>query len=158
MRTKPDAPNPAGGHETSDVNVRSLAYFGGVLFLVLVLTLISMRWVFFHFAKSQPLGPPPTPFENARTLPPAPRLQVEPRLELEHYRQEQQRVLTSYGWVDRPNGIVRIPIDRAMTLLLERGLPVRTQGAPAGETAGKSEPQRNGGTGGVKSGNTGNER
>lgn len=158
MRTKPEAPNPAGGHETSDVNVRPLAYFGGVLFLVLVLTLISMRWVFFHYAKSQPLGPPPTPFENARTLPPAPRLQVEPRLELEHYRQQQQQMLTSYGWVDRPNGIVRIPIDRAITLLLERGLPTRTQGAPAGETGGKPEPQGNGGTGRAQSTGTDNER
>lgn len=140
MQTKPEKPNPAAGHETSDVDVRSLAYFGGVLFLVLVLTLISMRWVFFHFAKSQPLGPPPTPFENARTLPPAPRLQVEPRLELDHYREEQQQMLNSYGWVDRPNGIVRIPIDRAMNLLLERGLPTRAQDAPAAETAGSAKP------------------
>jgi hypothetical protein len=143
MQTKPETPNPAAGHETSDVDVRSLAYFGGVLFLVLVLTLISMRWVFFHFAKSQPLGPPLTPFENARTLPPAPRLQVEPRLELDHYRQEQQQMLNSYGWVDRPNGIVRIPIDRAMNLLLERGLPTRAQGAPAApdaEAAGSTKP------------------
>ena len=156
MPTKPGAPHPAGGHETSDVDVRGLAYFGGGLFLVLVLTILSMRWVFFHFAKSQPLGPPPTPFENARTLPPAPRLQVEPRLELDHYRQEQQQMLNSYGWVDRPNGIVRIPIDRAIALLLERGLPTRTQGAPAGETAGKPEPQGNGGTGRAKK--TDNER
>jgi hypothetical protein len=158
MQTKPDAPHPAGGHETSDVDVRGLAYFGGGLFLVLVLTILSMRWVFFHFAKSQPLGPPPTPFENARTLPPAPRLQVEPRLELEHYRQEQQQMLESYGWVDRPNGIVRIPIDRAIALLLERGLPTRTQGTPAGETAGKPEPQGNGGAGRVNSSTTGGER
>ena len=27
--------------------------------------------------------------------------------------------LSNYGWVDRPNGIVRLPIDRAITLLLE---------------------------------------
>jgi hypothetical protein len=158
MRIKPEAPNPAAGHEASDVDVRSLAYFGGVLFLVLVLTLISMRWVFFHYAKSQQLGPPPTPFENARTLPPAPRLQVEPRLELEHYRQAQQQMLTSYGWVDRPNGIVRIPIDRAITLLLERGLPTRTQSAPAGETAGKPEPQGNGAAGRAQPSGTGNKR
>jgi hypothetical protein len=31
--------------------------------------------------------------------------------------------LNSYGWVDRTAGIARIPIDRAMQLLLERGLP-----------------------------------
>jgi hypothetical protein len=31
--------------------------------------------------------------------------------------------LNSCGWVDRNAGIVRIPIDRAMQLILERGLP-----------------------------------
>ena len=31
--------------------------------------------------------------------------------------------LNSYGWVDRTSGVARIPIDRAMQLLLERGLP-----------------------------------
>ena len=31
-------------------------------------------------------------------------------------------MLHSYGWVDQQAGIVRIPIDRAMTLLTERGL------------------------------------
>lgn len=34
-------------------------------------------------------------------------------------------VLTTYGWVDRQKGIVRIPIDRAIELLLQRGLPTR---------------------------------
>jgi hypothetical protein len=34
--------------------------------------------------------------------------------------------LNSYGWLDRSNGIVRIPIDRATDLILQRGLPTRT--------------------------------
>lgn len=33
--------------------------------------------------------------------------------------------LTTYGWLDRKNGIVHIPIERAMDLLLQRGLPTR---------------------------------
>ncbi len=33
----------------------------------------------------------------------------------------------SYGWVDQPAGVVRIPIDRAMELLAQRGLPTRPQ-------------------------------
>ena len=36
-------------------------------------------------------------------------------------------VLESYGWVDKNAGVVRIPIDEAMKLTLERGLPARQQ-------------------------------
>ena len=39
-------------------------------------------------------------------------------------------VLTTYGWVDRQKGLVRIPIDRAMELLLQRGLPARPSATP----------------------------
>jgi hypothetical protein len=38
-------------------------------------------------------------------------------------RAEEDAVLTSYAWVDKPGGFVRIPVDRAMELLVERGLP-----------------------------------
>ena len=37
-------------------------------------------------------------------------------------RLDEERVLTSYGWIERSAGIVRIPIDQAMTLTVERGL------------------------------------
>jgi hypothetical protein len=43
------------------------------------------------------------------------------------------RRLSSYGWVDREAGIVRIPIDRAMDLLAERGLPARAGPDPFAE-------------------------
>jgi len=42
---------------------------------------------------------------------------------------DQDDMLASYGWVDQKNGIVRIPIDRAMDLLAQRGLPVRPEGS-----------------------------
>jgi hypothetical protein len=33
----------------------------------------------------------------------------------------------TYGWIDRNGGVVRLPIDRAMDLVLERGLPQQQQ-------------------------------
>ena len=59
---------------------------------------------------------------------PEPRLQVNPRRDLETYLRAQQRLLESVGWVDRDAGVVRIPIERAAEQLLARGFPVR---APA---------------------------
>jgi hypothetical protein len=41
-------------------------------------------------------------------------------------------VLNSYGWVDQPKGIVRIPVAQAIDILAKRGLP-RTAPAPAKE-------------------------
>jgi hypothetical protein len=54
-----------------------------------------------------------------------PRLQTDPAQDLERLRQAENDALNNYGWVDRSRGIVRVPIDRAMELLLKRGLPTR---------------------------------
>ncbi len=51
-------------------------------------------------------------------------LVVEPTV-LKAYQATEETTLTTYGWVDQNAGTVRIPIDRAKDLLLERGLPVR---------------------------------
>ena len=42
---------------------------------------------------------------------------------------QRERGLGSYDWVDQKNGVVRIPIDRAMDLVAQRGLPVVSQSA-----------------------------
>ncbi len=54
--------------------------------------------------------------------PPAPRLQVAPKLTAEHLHAREQTQLNEYGWTDRDHQVVRIPIKRAMRLLSERGL------------------------------------
>lgn len=56
--------------------------------------------------------------------------------------EKQDQTLASYDWVDKDKGIVRIPIDKAMELLAQRGLPVLPQGAavqPSGAGANESK-------------------
>jgi hypothetical protein len=130
METEPVTNKERLRHESRDANARTLAYFGAGIFVVLALVLIAMKWLFFHFAATQPLGPPPTPFETVRALPPEPRLQVAPAQDWETYWQGQQDILNHYGWVNKQQGVVRLPIDQAMELLLQRGLPVRAQAPP----------------------------
>lgn len=67
----------------------------------------------------------------------SPHLQVDPHDDLVALRAREDTELNSYGWVDRSNGIVRLPIERAMDWLLERGLPVRpTNGVmPVGQSS-----------------------
>jgi hypothetical protein len=56
---------------------------------------------------------------------PAPQLLVQEPVNLQTQRAREHEALTTYGWVDKNTGAVRIPIERAKDLLLERGLPVR---------------------------------
>jgi len=58
---------------------------------------------------------------------PLPRLEENERLEIKDFRVQEEQMLNSYGWVDQQNGVVRIPIKRAMQLLAQRGLPTRPQ-------------------------------
>ena len=67
------------------------------------------------------------------TTGPQPNLLVNEPLNLRAFREKEHETLTTYGWADRSAGAVRIPIDRAKDLLIERGLPVR--GSEAGREA-----------------------
>jgi len=127
---------PEHGHETRDASIRNLLIFAVGLAVVVIAGLVVSRGVFRYFVGHQVLGPPASPFENVRTLPPEPRLQVAAPRDLNQYKAAQDEILNRYGWVDRQTGVVRIPIERAMDLLLQRGFPVRTA-APAKQGASK---------------------
>jgi hypothetical protein len=60
---------------------------------------------------------------------PAPQLEVNERTEINDQRLHEEETLSTYDWIDQKAGTVRIPIDRAMELMAQRGLPVRTQAA-----------------------------
>jgi hypothetical protein len=117
------------GYERRDASARALLKFGLGLAALIVIVLLAMRWTFLLLSKEEPLGPPPTPFENARVLPPEPLLQVEPHQDLKTFCDGQLNSLNSYGWMDQSNGVVHIPIDRAMEKLLIQGLPARPAAA-----------------------------
>lgn len=122
-----DPEDLAAGHETSDASVRAVVGVGIGLLVVIGIAFVAITLLVGSYA-GQPLAldrlpglaPQPTP-----VLPPEPRLQVEPAQELRQYLDQQEQRLHSYGWVDRQAGVVRIPIDRAIDLLAQRGLPAR---------------------------------
>lgn len=61
---------------------------------------------------------------------PQPQLLVNEPANLNQFRAQEHLKLTTYGWVDQNAGVVRIPVERAKDLLLERGLPVRGKDTP----------------------------
>jgi hypothetical protein len=56
---------------------------------------------------------------------PEPRLQDTPALDLQRLREREETRLSTYGWIDRPGGVVHIPIERAMEIVAGEGLPAR---------------------------------
>jgi len=114
-------------HEESDVNIRAIFGFGAALVAVGVVVHVLVLLLFNFFdARATPQGQAAYPLavgqEDHR---PEPRLQEHPREDLAALRDREDEALRSYGWVDRNAGVVRIPIERAMALTLERGLPAR---------------------------------
>ena len=60
---------------------------------------------------------------------PTPSLQTQPFRDVYLLRDEEAKKLQSYGWVDQEGGVARIPIDKAMEVMMQRGFPSRTDGA-----------------------------
>jgi hypothetical protein len=58
---------------------------------------------------------------------PSPQLEIDERTQLDQIRLKEEETLATYGWVDQKAGVVRIPIERAMDLIAQRGLPTRSQ-------------------------------
>jgi len=123
-----EAREHAGGvHEESDVNVRAIVGFGIGLLVVGALVHLALWLLFGYFTAEAARGPRAFPLAAAADarLPPEPRLQTNPREDLRQLRQREDAVLTSYGWVDKNAGIARIPIDEAIRLTVQKGLPTR---------------------------------
>jgi len=119
-------------HEESDVNIRAIFGFGAGLMAVALVVMLAIYVLFGVFdGRERVSGPAEYPLAaQAPKVPPEPRLQEHPREDLSELRAREDEILTSYGWVDKNAGIVRIPIDAAMRLTLERGLPARQQEKP----------------------------
>lgn len=118
-------------HESTDVNIRAVFTFAAGLFMVAVVVHLAVWGLFRYFdAREAAASPRDYPLAvGAAPLPPEPRLQVAPRLDMSQMLRTEDEQLNSYGWVNRDAGVVHIPIAEAMRLTLERGLPVRSDAA-----------------------------
>jgi hypothetical protein len=146
--------NPAGhgSFEHQDLSPRSIFYFLLILGIATVFCIFLLRGVYeFLDKRERALQPPVNPLitnvpEDTRHVAPGypqsvfpdPKLEEDERSQLDGIRMAEEKTLYSYGWVNEQQGIVHIPIDRAMDLLVQKGLPVRPQGeANAGKESDK---------------------
>ncbi len=124
---------PAPGHETRDINVRVVTWFAiGLVASALVIFPVVVG-LYRLFERQHPSAEPPSRIAlHLHMVAPPPRLQVNPTIDLAQYEAAQKAKLNSYGWVDKSAGIIRIPIERAMDLIAQRGLPTRGPGTQNG--------------------------
>src|SRR5438876_259833 len=91
------------GHETRDLNFRTITLFGGALLLVLVIAGVGLALLYTVLttrdAKSNTLPSMVTP-----QLPPEPRLEVAPGEDMQALQATEDKQLSTYGWVDRQHG------------------------------------------------------
>jgi hypothetical protein len=118
------------GHEAGDVRVRPLLVSLALLAAGCTGALLLMRWTFDLFeAAARAKDRPGHPLAEEHQRPPGPRLQADPQAENAAWEAQQREALTSYGWLDRDGGLVRLPVERALELVLQEGLPARKEGA-----------------------------
>lgn len=113
-------------HEDSDVSIRGLAIFLAGLAITMVIAGAVVVWLFNIFlkqAEEADLSPSPLADSTAPAIPSGPLLQVAERYDLRVHRESQEKQIHETAWIDRQQGVVRIPIERAIELTAERGLP-----------------------------------
>ena len=143
----PHQPNH-DGFEQEDLSSRTaLNFLAGLVLVGVVVYLIVFgmyRFLDSYATAHQPaMSPMVTPEadtraitpENAETFP-QPRLEENERTQFRSFIEDQDRKLATYDWVDKDRGTVRIPIDRAMQLIEQRGLPIHAEG----ESSAQSSP------------------
>ena len=134
---------PGPGHERNTVSVRGVVRFLVSLAASLVVT-SAVVWGIFRLlardAKSEDRALSPAVASSMARLPPQPRLEDRPLALRAGLNAQEKARLSGYGWVDRTAGTVHIPIERAMDLLVQRGIPAVSgnAAAPAPAAAGAS--------------------
>ncbi len=136
-REHPPSPSRARGQHTHDVSreaigdgfeVKDLSAKGLTVILlvlavsatVLVAIVFAMIALFGHWNREQYA---PIPFEQrALVLPPAPRVQADPKADLAAERSREAEALASTGWNDAAHTSAHLSIDRAKALAVGHSL------------------------------------
>jgi hypothetical protein len=135
-------PEPTGPTEGDGISYRGIVWFVVILTATTLvcqgLMIAFVKWENHRLTRSDPARSPVA--GPAGELPPAPNLLTDEPANLRTFRDHESTVLTEYGWMDRNAGTVRIPIERAKDLVLERGFgPVGSgHAAPATPASGSA--------------------
>ena len=151
--------HPEVDYDRTDLSAKGIVGFLIGLGVIVVLIGVISWGLYYSLSGGRIFPQPPEIAAPATTVPkgnpearfPAPALQPDAAAELNKFRSGEEERLNSYGWVDQKAGIVHIPIERAMDLVAQRGLPTRPAPALPEEAAfGSGMPTPAGAGGGYE--------
>lgn len=110
-------------YEERDLSVGRMTQFLALIFFTMIATLI-ISWIVYQWVLPNQRADLPSvrPEALQRQLPPEPRVQGFPMRDWEKFAAEEQRKTTTYEILDETTGKVRIPVERAKELILQKGL------------------------------------
>ena len=127
-----------GGYEKTDAHAGATVRAGltilGVMFLT-ALVLVPM-YRFLGRRERAEQKPAATVLKPDAVAPSFPRLVASEPAVLAEFRAQEDAFLAGWGWVEKDKGIARMPIDEAMKIVAERGLPTFPVPAPAAAPGG----------------------
>ncbi len=100
------------GHAPSGVEVRRIVGLAVILAVVVVVIVVFIRQVMVHWVMPEHAAMVTRP----APIPPTPRLEPKPGIDLEALRAQKHALLSQWQWTDSSHTYARIPIDRAMAL------------------------------------------
>jgi hypothetical protein len=138
-------PSEIAGHEPIETNVRAVCIAGVVLTAAVAASFLAIFWLMSWLTAPNgggPAGQQPRP-DPAKT---DPHWNLPPQAH--DLRMREQQYLGTYQWVDQAGGAARVPLDRAMEIIVKNGLPDMIDGAasaastspPAAEPAAPAPP------------------
>ena len=126
--TPPSVAARGAGHEMEDMSgalmARLLAGLGVTVAVVIALMVFYVRTL-----SPAQNGPALTAQQTAAIPPPPPNLQATPLEDIDSLRHREEVLLDNYAWIDPAHTRARIPISRALTLVVGHSLDT----APPGE-------------------------
>lgn len=129
-----DHVDASAGVEVRDADI-PLVIWTSVGILATLFLCMGIAALQFKFEIAAMPKDPDNVFKSERRLPPEPRLQAFPAKDLASFKERQNSAATSYGWSDKANGIARIPVDKAIDMVMTKGVQVLTADTKP-ETAG----------------------
>lgn len=126
------APVAMPHHDSEDIAYAAILKAGAGLTVVILATCALVFGIYraLESREALPIAPMyPLAAQIEHRLPPEPRLQTHPRKDLADLRAGEEAQLTTFGWIDRRAELVHVPVDVAMKMLVNRGLPVREAAA-----------------------------
>jgi len=117
------------GYESSDISVRVVTWFAAGLIASTIVIFLIVAWLYRVLESVHPSPDAPSRIAlHPHLIAPPPRLQTNETMDLARYESAEKAKLNGYGWIDKQAGVIHIPIERAMDLVAQRGLPTRGPG------------------------------